>query len=48
MTVIVNRPPKNYDNTPTLPDWLPPLDTGQPGAQDINDLSDVPLRNHDL
>lgn len=44
MTVIVNRPPK-FSNPPTLPDWIPPLDTGQPSAEDLNDLSAVARTN---
>lgn len=35
-----NHPP------PSLPEWTPPLDTGQPSAGDINDLSDVPRTNY--
>ena len=42
MTVIVNEPPKFSDDLPSLPDWVPPLDTGQPSAEDLNDLSQVP------
>lgn len=30
----------------SLPEWVPPLDTGQPTAGDINDLSDVPRTNY--
>ena len=33
------------DQLPTLPDWLPPLDTGQPNAQDLNDLGTMPKAN---
>lgn len=54
MTVIIPRPPKDYANTdgtsfanslPTIPEWIPPLDTGQPSAQDLNDLSNIARTN---
>lgn len=49
MTKITN--PNNIndlapESVPELPDWIPPLDTGQPSAGDINDLSDVPRTNY--
>ena len=31
---------------PELPGWIPPLDTGQPSAEDLNDLSDIPRTNY--
>lgn len=45
MTVINPTPPKFNNNLPRIPGWVPPLDTGQPTAGDINDLSDIPREN---
>lgn len=33
------------DNLPRLPVWVAPLDTGQPNAQDLNDLGTTPKAN---
>jgi len=33
------------DIRPTLPAWVPPLDTGQPNAFDLNDLGTLPKAN---
>lgn len=30
------------DAVPTIPGWIPPLDTGQPNVDDLNDLSVLP------
>ena len=45
MTVIVPMPPKFDPDIPTLPDWVPPIDTGQPSAEDLNEISDIPRAN---
>ena len=30
------------DQLPRIPGWVPPLDTGQPSAADLNDLGRLP------
>ena len=41
MTVVV----PSLKDLPTIPSWIPPLDTGQPNAGDLNDLSTLPKAN---
>ena len=45
MTVIRNDLPPKFTTPPSIPPWTPPLDTGQPSAGDLNDLSQVARTN---
>ena len=38
-------PSPAIESPPTIPVWVPPLDTGQPNAQDLNDLGTLPKAN---